>query len=58
MLATSTSQLQEHDQDVDGRVEQVCMLDAIIYSMTLLSAHAMISVRFPTHGLDYSSVLL
>jgi len=53
-----SSQLQEHDQDVDGRVEQVCMLGAIIYSMTLLSAHAMISVRFPTHGLDHSSVLL
>jgi len=36
------SQLQEYDQDVDDRVEQVCMLDVIIYPMSLLSVHGMI----------------
>ena len=45
------SQLQEHDRDMDDRVEQVCMLDVIIYSISLLSAHGMI------HGLDYSVLL-
>ena len=41
---------------MDDRVEQVCMLDVIIYSISLLGAHG-ISIRFPVHGLDYSVLL-